>query len=257
MILSRRVALGGVQLDELDASIVIRSVDPGITRENVSTVNRMGGSGQRVTSRHWEAIEANVGFAIDLPKTMPEERRAVYEKAMAWAARKGWLALGHMTGKRLYVDQVIYPSSGDPRAWTDEFTLTFRALNVPFWQDEAETSATARVSSGQILLEVPGNAETVLDITAENISGMTIPDFKVAAGKSSIELKGVNLGGSETLTIRHGTDGLLQMKAGSRNVYSLYTGSDDLFVSPGNIRVNITSKRAVKVTASCFGRWIG
>ena len=32
MILSKRVALGGVQLDELHESIVIRSIDPGLWR---------------------------------------------------------------------------------------------------------------------------------------------------------------------------------------------------------------------------------
>ena len=39
MILSKRAALNGVQLDELFPEIVIRSVDPGVPHETVSAVN--------------------------------------------------------------------------------------------------------------------------------------------------------------------------------------------------------------------------
>ena len=49
MILSRRVALGGVQLDEIHEAIVIRSIDPGVPNETINAVERMGGAGQRIT----------------------------------------------------------------------------------------------------------------------------------------------------------------------------------------------------------------
>ena len=257
MILSRRVALGGVQLDELDASIVIRSVDPGMARENVTAVNRMGGAGQRVTFRHWETIEANVSFAIDLPKRQLAARKQIWDKVIAWANRKGWLTFNYIEGRRLYVDQVIYPDSGDLWAWTDEFTLTFRAYNVPFWQDETPASVTGDVTNGRLWLEIPGNVRGVLDLTAQNISGMGIQNFKVTAGGCVIELKGINLGGAETLSISHGTDGLLRITAGGRNLYSMYQGSDDLFVYPGSCAIDIATQRAVRVTAACYGRWIG
>ena len=63
MILSRRVALGGFQLDEIHERIVIQSVNPGTTEENVQTVSRMGGVGPRVTGAHWEKLEAMVEYA--------------------------------------------------------------------------------------------------------------------------------------------------------------------------------------------------
>ena len=47
MILSRRVALGGIELDELDESIVIRSFDPGVPHESTGAENRAGGFGSR------------------------------------------------------------------------------------------------------------------------------------------------------------------------------------------------------------------
>ena len=66
MILSKRVALGGVQLDEIHESIVIRSIDPGVPDETVQTTSRMGGAGQRITGSHWETLEVAVNFAINV-----------------------------------------------------------------------------------------------------------------------------------------------------------------------------------------------
>ena len=65
MILSKRAALNGVQLDELFPEIVSRSVDPGVPHETVSAVSRGGGFGQRVTG----LIDA----AIDRPAQMLDE----------------------------------------------------------------------------------------------------------------------------------------------------------------------------------------
>lgn len=58
MILSRRVSLGGKQLDEIDEMIVIRKVDPGVAHEAVQAVNRMGGFGQRMTNQHCDPAQA-------------------------------------------------------------------------------------------------------------------------------------------------------------------------------------------------------
>ena len=66
MILSKRVALGGVELDELDDSIVIRSVDPGVPHESTGTENRAGGFGSRLTMQHWDSLDVTVAFAIIL-----------------------------------------------------------------------------------------------------------------------------------------------------------------------------------------------
>ena len=83
MILSRRVALGGVQLDQQDASIVIRSIDTGVPHESLDAVNRMGGAGQRLTSQHWETLDVSVRVAIDVPKKNLSKRREARVRAPA------------------------------------------------------------------------------------------------------------------------------------------------------------------------------
>lgn len=257
MILSKRVALGGVQLDELHDAIVIRSIDPGVPKESISAVSRMGGWGQRMTGQHWDTLEVSVTYAIDIPKREMILRRQVFEAVTAWALKKGWLTVNWMEGRRFWVDKVIIPGSGDLWNWTDEYTIVFRAYNVPFWQDELPANAVSNTAaSGRVWIQVGGNMPTVLDATFQNRSGMTINNLWVQAAGRRITLANLGLGGSSTLTISHGTDGLLQIKIGSTSVYSKYTGADDLIVNPGNVAVDYSADRAGTLTVQSYGRWV-
>ena len=219
MILSKRVALGGVQLDELHDAIVIRSIDPGVTKESVSAVTRMGGFGQRMTGQHWDTLEVSVSYAIDIPKREMALRRQIFDAVNAWALKKGWLTVNWLENRRFYVDKVVLPGSGDMWAWTDEFTITFRAYNVPFWQDALPAQVSSgTAASGSVTVQVGGNVQSVLDVTFQNRSGMTINNFWVQANGNRITLSSLGLGGSSALTINHGTDGLLRIKIGSTSV---------------------------------------
>lgn len=257
MILSKRVALGGVQLDELNDWIVIKSVDPGVPHETVSAVDRMGGWGQRVTGQHWQTLEVSVTYGIDIQKHDMALRRQVFDAVNAWALRKGWLTLNWMEGRRMWVDKVVVPGSGDLWDWTADFTIVFRAYGIPFWQDELPAQAiSGTAASGRIWLQAGGNVDTVMDATFRNASGMTINNFWIQANGRRITLGSLGLGGSETLTISHSADGLLQLMIGSRSVYNRYTGADDLVIGPGNHAVDFGADRAGVLTASCYGRWI-
>ena len=57
MILTKRAALDGVQLDELHDAIVIRGIEPGTPNETLQATGRMGGAGQRVTVQHYDMLE--------------------------------------------------------------------------------------------------------------------------------------------------------------------------------------------------------
>ena len=257
MILSRRVALGGTQLDSLHRSIVIRGIDTGVPKETINAVNRMGGSGQRVTGQHWETMDVSVTFAIDIPHGDMAGRRTVWDSVMKWAMAGGWLTVGHMTGKRLYVDKAILPGSGDLFNWTDDYTITFRAYNVPFWQDATATTVTETVStSGSLSLTVPGNVKTVMDFSFKNTSGSNVSDLSVTAGGNTIQLSGISLANNATVSITHGTDGLLRILKGSTSVYDKYTGADDLVVSPGSNTVSITASGGGQATATVYGRYV-
>lgn len=257
MILSKRIALNGNQLDEIDDAIVIRSIDPGITKESISTTSKMGGSGQRMTSQRWETLEVVVRFAILIQKWEMARRREVFDQVIAWAMQKGWLTVNWMPERRLYIDYVQIPGSGDMWEWTDEIQLVFRAYNIPFWLDETPAQAVSGTqASGTLTIQVGGNVESVIDATFANKSGMTIQNFRIAAGGNEIKLAGLNLGGSATLKIDHRTDGLLRIRIGSTSVYEKYTGADDLIVKPGSVNVTFTADRAGILTVQNYGRHV-
>ena len=257
MILSKRVALGGQQLDELHERIVIQRIDPGVPTETVQAVSQMGGFGQRVTSQHWNQIEASVTFGIDVPKENMALRREIFDAVNTWALRRGWLTTNEMPNRRLYVDKVVVPGSGDLWEWTAQFTVVFRAYNVPFWTDELPAQvASGTAASGRVAIAVGGNIRSVLDVSFRNMSGMTINNFWVQAAGNRITLSNLGLGGNATLAISHGTDGLLRITAGGSSVYNRYTGADDLYVEPGSVAVDFAADRAGILTVQNYGRWV-
>ena len=152
---------------------------------------------------------------------------------------------------------MIIPGSGDLWGWTDDYTIVFRAYNVTFWQDELPAQvASGTAASGRVTIQVSGNLPSVLDATFQNKSGMTINNFWVQANGQRITLSSLGLGGSSTLTISHGTDGLLRIMIGSTSVYSKYTGADDLIVSPGSVAVDFGADRAGQLIVQSYGRWV-
>ena len=258
MILTRRARLGSNYLDELDERIVIRSVDPGRTQENIQTATRMGYAGQRVTGQRWESIEAKITYAIDIPKKEIAERRAVIDLVNQWALGKGWLRMTGMENRRLYVERVVLPTVNDLWDWTAEYTISFLAYNVPFWQDVTETAfTTGTAAGGSRTLDVPGNVRTVMNATFTNKSGKTIDTLTIDAGGNAIKLSGLGLSGSGQVVISHGNDGRLRITADGANVYAKYSGADDLYLDPGTRTVAFSASRAGILTASCCGRWVG
>ena len=257
MILTRRAALGGIQLDELHERIVIKSIDPGMADENITAVSRMGGAGQRITGAHFNMLEATITYGIDVPKQDLAARREIVSLVNAWARRKAWLTTNEMPGRQMYVDKTVLQSPGDLWEWTNDYTIGFRAYNVPFWQDidpAAITSGT--VSSGSWRMEIPGTVETVLDVDYLNKSGKEISRFSITAGGKTITLEGIGLAANKTLSIHHGTDGLLRITSGGTSVLTKRTGADDLTVNPGTVSISFSADRSGVLTIRAAGRYL-
>ena len=267
MRLSRRCRIGAAYLDEIDPSIVIRGMDPGMPAEDLTTAPYMGGWGSRMTGQHWNQIEASVTFAIDIPKRNLARRREVFDRVIAWAKPKTFLRFNSRPDQRLYVDKVIYPGAGDLWDWTAEYTIGFRAYGVPFWESEEpaewskQTVATSDGAACVIQAEVEGTAPGALDVSFRNISGKQINNVKVRVGSATpLTMNGVNLAANETLVMSHTRAGLLKITAengtASRNVYGQLTGGDDLYVNPGAVNVRVDASRAGVLTVSSYARWL-
>lgn len=261
MKLTRRAALDGNQLDAVDAAVVIQGVDAGTPKETVQSAGLYGGFGSRETMQHYDSLDATVTYAILKPKKDIAARRTVFDKVNAWAVKKGWLTMSQMDGKRLRVDKVIIPAMGDPMEWTAEYTITFRAYKVPFWQDATATNVTdtlAAETQKSVAVTAPGSAPTVIDVEFTNTSGGTCTAFEVEIGGKKMELTGLALANNAKLTISHGTDGILSITAGSASAYGNQEpgGLSDLVVQPGSNTVKVTADAAGSLKISLYGRYL-
>ena len=191
---------------------------------------------------------------MNIPKTELILRRSVFEAVTKWAMQTGWLTVNYAPGRRMYVDKTILKDPGDLRSWTDEYTITFRAYNVPFWQDVKPAEVVkSSYSGGNLSMYVPGAFRTVADVEFTNTSGSTLDTFSIGVGGNTISLSNLGIANNGTLKITHGTDGRLKIMAGSASAYSKRSAgsADDLYCDPGN-----TTQRAGNLKVSIYGRYI-
>lgn len=269
MILSRRVSLDGQQLDQQNAAIIVRSVSTGSPRSEAQMTPLMDGVGQRITSLRWSEMIVTVRYAIDLPKRELYARRQAYEAACAWAlsGRGKWLRVDYMAAeRRLYVDRVEIADPADLWEWTSEYTITFHAVSVPFWQDAASTSSFASVvifDEGTSetwplsTMTIPGQVRTVLDVSLKNDGSSALTSVAISAGTSTMTLTGLSLASGKRLIISHTAAGLLQITEDGVDAYAKQAagGSTDLYVDPGDQEISITIDHSATVTFSCYGRY--
>lgn len=267
MRLKRRVLLGNKDLDKVHGRVVVTGMEPGTTRQNVTAADS-GMWGQRITGRHWGILEAKVSYGIDVRTVNMPLRREIFDKVNAWAIKKGWLEfITEASGRRMYVDEVELPDPGDLWDWTANYTIIFRAYNVPFWEDtDAQTITKKKFADGKeesLKMEIGGTAPSVLDLSFKNVSGKTITNFTLKVGSRTLKLTGVKLEKDETLNFTHTQEGILQITADatrngknvSRSVYGLLTGNDDTNVNPGSVTIKVNATRAGDLTVSNKARW--
>lgn len=259
MILKRRAALDGVQLDSIDSRILIQKIEPAAGKESIDATALWGGSGSRVTGIHRDSLDIVVSFSINEKSYRPQARAEVLEKVNTWAALGGWLTVNYKPGRRIRVIAAQLPGEGDAMQ-RNQYSITFRAYGVPYWQEESPVKVRTTAASGRFNFGVNGNQETVMEATFKNTSGSTINTLTITAGKSSISFTGLGLANGETFKLDHTDDGkrsLLRCKIGSRSVMAKRTAgsSNDLFIDPGVQAVSYTAGGSGIMELSCAGRF--
>ena len=257
MELAHRVALNGVQLDDIDPRINIKGVEENAGKETITGTATAAGSGQRITARRRDTLDIVVKFSMLIEYNDMPGRTELLEKVIASAAAGGFLTLNYKPNRRIGVVLAQAPGAGDLYDWTSVYSLTFRAYAVPYWEEETPRAAATRAgASGFCSMEVAGSAETVADITLRNASGMTINNVTINAAGKLMTFQGLSMSGSESLMISH-SDGLLVLRVGSRSAMSMRTpgSADDLRVMPGMRNFSFSADRACVMTVACRGRF--
>ena len=261
MRLKHRVALNGVQLDELDERVLALGVTEAAARLSITTANRFGG-GQRIASEQREPLDVTVTFGLRLRSSEDEliQRSELFEKVAAWAAGGGWLTYNLRPDRRIYVHCAQLPAAGDQKDWASEYTITFRAYGVPYWQGANPTNFTTSTTKGASkALEIAGTAPSVLEFSLQNTSGAEMSTFTISAGAYSFAFSGLGLMPGETLEVDHDPEGLLRIRIQGtggawRSAMDKRTGSDELRVQPGSVVVQWAAQRVGLLTVRCYGR---
>lgn len=260
MILRRRAALNGVQLDELDERIVISGINVPPARMSMTGTGSVNGNGQRLTGFRRESIEVIIRFRMNIRKDDMAGRSVLLEQINGWAANGGVLTLGHRPDRQITVFLSQAPGEEDIYNWTDEFELHFTSMSVPYFEDAQATSVSSgTTTSGTLWLNVPGNTQTVVDVAVQNMSGASINSLAVSVGGKQMQINGTPIAAGRTVRWTHPNDGkntYLRIHDGVRSLLGFRSGADDFLVGPGNNRVDFSASRAVIVTASVRGRYL-
>jgi hypothetical protein len=263
MICARRVALNNTQLDQVDNSIVIRSVEPADGKESITAVPMASGCGQRVTARRRDTMDIVVRFAIHIRRNDLAGRATALEKVNAWAAIASdgaWLTVNYKTGRRLWVVLAQAPGEGSLWDYNKEFQITFRAYAVPYWEDSTATTVTSDVDDyDDMTITVPGNAETVVEIALTNKSESTINALTITVDGKSMTFASLGLESNATLTLDHvqtGRQYYFRARIGTTSVMAKRSGVDDFKVNPGNRIVIFSADQDAQAVVSVKGRYL-
>ncbi len=260
MILKRRVALNGVQLDSLDNRILISGFDEAAGRDTIGAVNLGAGDGQRITGRRRETLDVTIKFNLNIQNNNMAARDALLDKINAWAAPGGILTAGHKTGKQLNVVLAQAPGGGDQFFWSNEFTLVFRAYAVPFWENiQATSQALTQSSTGEGTLTMPGSTDTVAEVLVQNKSGETLDALSLTVNGYQMSFTNLGLTNNAYLTIDHlQTGGIFVKRAriGQASVLDKLTGADEFILNPGSNAISYTAGGDVIVQVSAKGRYL-
>jgi len=261
MQLAHRAALNGVQLDEIDPRIIIKGIEGASGKETVTSVGTGSGDGTRITGKRRDTTEVAVRFSMNIRRDAIQERAAVLEAICAWAVKGGWLTINYKPNRQLLVDEVVTPGEGDLWKRLNEYTITFRAHAIPYWQQgNAAAGSTGTGTTGSGNMTVEGSANTLADCTLANMSGATINTATITIGGKTMAFSDLNLGNGQSLTIDHAIvkgKNVIRIRIGNTSVMAKRTeGSADEFeVAPGAVGFSFSAQRACRLTVNVRGRF--
>ena len=257
MILRHRVALNGIQLDEIDPAVMVLGVSEEAPNRAQQSVNRWS-VGQQLMSNRTNYLDVTVTFAVRIKKNdMPNHTR-VFGAVSAWANAGGYLTANHRDGQRLRVACVGIGKLGDPKDWATSYTITFRAYEKPFWEDAREWVSSDSGTSITHKLAARGTIPTQLDLYLKNTTAGILNTLTISTGTDEMEFANLSLGPSKILAITHSETGLLVIRNStdlSLMAARTLESSDDLTLRPGMNMISIAAQCAVEATFRYRGRW--
>lgn len=259
MILMHRVALGGVQLDSIDSRIMVKGVATQAASEKPGTAQKAT-NGLRYNGTKRESLDVTVRIGLRIYDDEMDEREELMEAVNAWAKKlPGWITTTQKPGRRFWAEAVRTPAPGDPAEWTNEFTYTFTAYALPWWEDSEETSVTmTEGDEKEDTLVMPGSTDTAAEVTIQNTSGYTINQITITVNDTEMTFTGLGLANNGYFTLDHQlVKGVyvLRAKIGNASKLNCMSGDDELILHPGENEISYSADGDVIATFSARGRY--
>lgn len=247
-------SMDGTSLSGLDASIVILDIahrKPEIEVNAASVANRPGA---KIMTRVVRSAGVTISFMIR--KYSLSDRQSVCDMVVAWAGGSV-LRTNDRAGKHLQVICEQYPEINSAKNWTDPVTMTFTAVERPFWEDDTQTTLTVTGTVAQESMNVPGSAgEALVEVTVTANAAVT--GVALVAGSTEIELEDIALDQGDTVTIDY-KDGIQRIRKGNTSVLGNRTkdSSDDLLAACGKmVTFAVESDASVTAVFKVRGCWL-
>lgn len=260
-------SLNGVSMHALDPLIIIQKITEAAPSWNVNAGSRGSLTGQRYINTEKRYREVQIAFAVREIRDLARREQALQAVA-GWAAAGGVLTLSYRDGQQLRVVCSGLPAVAGINNWAENYTVTLRAYDKPYWENVAQKTRT-RTGDGNVSwnLTGEGNDLTHLCCTAVNNSGSTNNLIRVIAPTGEvIRLEQLGQLNGETFVMDYDERDLLRLRIkNASNEYRsvldkrLTTSADELFIAPAQGTVSVTSTAGVSLdwTLSVNGRWKG
>ncbi|MGN1369639.1 MAG: hypothetical protein ACI4WX_12285 [Aristaeellaceae bacterium] len=246
------VWMDGISLHDIDPSIYILDIQEQTPKLEAHTASKGMGDGMRLLRIQRQSLSVGIRFAIRERDT--ERRRDICSRVIAWA-RDGYLTTSDRPGQRLRVACTRFPTAESALKWTATLEMLFTAYDMPWWEAETPSSATYSGAHGNVVLNVDGYAESLLEasVTAEGeVSSMTIH-----ANGGTFTFADLGLAAGDEMTISHDERGILSIMKGDTSMLGKRTAAsaDELTVNPGGNTIYFTADASCTAVFSARGRY--
>lgn len=251
------VWLNDVALTSVHPSILLQHISEGELELNMQTANRPAGGLFTVYNRPTKR-EIVIEFAIR--EHLSYARRAeAFQAVCAWASAGGWLELSDHAGQMIYVTCTKFPSLGRLREWAEDMSITFEALDWPFWVDKYQTlSVQEGITSGTVDMRIAGTHDAYLEFELTPASG-TLTSISLSANDTQMTF---NLQYNQTtpgqiLKLYYDNYHYLHFDKGSAGILRRRSGDDDIIIKPAaSNTITYAFDTACDVTFKVRGVWI-
>lgn len=242
------VFLDGIGLHTLDPSVVITDVQEPAPQMEVQTAMLADRHGEYCSQQLRRSISVTVKLRIITADFT--RRKSVWRSVNSWATHGRLLSISDRPGQQLRVRLSTPPAMPSALKWTDEISLTFTSVGLPYWQEAIPASITYTGEAGLVRLIPEGDAQSMLEVTAVNRGTDPLTRLRVHTGGYFITVEGMNIAPGESLSMVYDDDHILQLPLAFRTEDS----SDDLPLTPGaDNKITFAADQQVEITFSARG----